>query len=104
MAEIRWSVKAARDLQAIEDYIARDSPLYAVHFINRLVAAAERLQTHALRGRVVPEYGRQDLRELIFRSYRIVYVVEGKQVSIARVVHASRDFTKTLGRKPWSLR
>jgi len=71
MAEIGWSVKAAKDLRAIEDYSARDSPLYAVHFVNRLVAAAERLQTHPLRGRVVPEYDRQDLRELIFRSYRL---------------------------------
>jgi toxin ParE1/3/4 len=104
MAEIRWSVKAAKDLQAIEDYIARDSPLYAVHFVNHLVAAAERLQAHPLRGRVVPECDRRDLRELIFRSYRIVYVVEGEPVSVARVVHTSRDFTKTLGRKPWSLR
>ena len=54
-------------------------------------------------GRVVPEYRREDLRELIVRSYRLVYLVRGAEVIVIRVVHGARDFTGTLGPQPWRL-
>ncbi len=41
-------------------------------------------------GRVVPEYDRRDLRELLFQNYRIVYRIKGNQVQIAAVVHGAR--------------
>ena len=73
MAEIRWSLTAEADLQGIEDFIAKDSVLHAVNFIDRLIKAAEQL-THAPKmGRIVPEFNREDLREVLFRAYRIVY-------------------------------
>ena len=36
-------------------------------------------------GRIVPEYDRRDLRELLFQNYRIVYRVKGGEVQIAAV-------------------
>ena len=41
-------------------------------------------------GRVVPEFSRSDLRELIRGSYRIVYHVEADYVSIVTVFHTAR--------------
>ena len=41
MAEIRWSLTPEGDLQEIEEYIARDSVLHAVNFIDRLVESTE---------------------------------------------------------------
>ena len=61
MAEVRWSLTASNDLQQIEDFIARDSVLHAISFIDRLVESAGKLQKSPQIGRVVPEFGRSDL-------------------------------------------
>ncbi len=68
-----------------------------------MVVAAEGLQSEPLMGRVAPEYGREDLRELVVRNYRLVYLVRGAEVIVIRIVHGARDFTGTLGPQPWRL-
>ena len=52
---ITWSEPALADLNAIHDYIARDSPHYAERFVQRLIAAADPLTDFPDLGRVVPE-------------------------------------------------
>ena len=37
MAGIRWSLTAENDLRAIETFIAKDSVLHAISFIDRLI-------------------------------------------------------------------
>lgn len=102
MAEIRWSLTAAADLQDIEDFVARDSPVYAVRLVDGIVQAVERLEPFPLSGRVVPEFEREDLREVLFSSYRIVYLVEEETVvTILRVVHGARDMLRLAEREPW---
>jgi plasmid stabilization system protein ParE len=34
MAQVRWSLTAGKDLQDIEDFIARDSILHAITFVD----------------------------------------------------------------------
>src|SRR5215510_5273483 len=103
MAQVRWSLTAANDLQDIESFIARDSVLYAISFVDRVVAAAEKLSDSPHLGRVVPEFNRTDLRELIFRNYRIVYLVKGDGVTILRAVHGARDLADLVSREPWEI-
>jgi len=52
---------------------------------------------------MVPEFNRTDLRELIFRDYRIVYLVQNDEVFILRVVHGSRDLLVLVRREPWDI-
>jgi plasmid stabilization system protein ParE len=47
-------------------------------------------------GRIVPEYQRPDLRELIFQNYRIVYRVKTDGVEVAAVVHCARLLSEAL--------
>jgi len=47
MAEVCWSLTATDDLQRLEDFIACDSTLRAVHFINRILEAGKRLKQPA---------------------------------------------------------
>ena len=54
-------------------------------------------------GRIVPEFNRQDLREVIFRGYRIVYLVQSDEVLVLRVVHGARDLLGLIRREPWDL-
>ena len=67
MAQVRWSLTAGNDLQDIEDFIARDSVLHAITFVDRIVESAETLLKTPQIGRIVPEFTRPDLREVIFR-------------------------------------
>jgi plasmid stabilization system protein ParE len=103
MAEVRWSVSAADDLRAIEDWIARDSPRHAIEFVDRLVEATEKLSRLPRSGRVVPEFGRRDLREVVFRGYRIVYLLRPRVVTVVRVVHGARDLDALAEGEGWRL-
>ncbi|MEK6281090.1 MAG: type II toxin-antitoxin system RelE/ParE family toxin [Acidobacteriota bacterium] len=86
-------VSASRnDLHDIVSFISRDSRQRAEAFGYRLMAETEKLETFPESGRVVPEYRVTAIREIIVRSYRIVYRVnhESKIVEVVRVWHASR--------------
>jgi hypothetical protein len=37
MAQVRWSLTAGNDLQDIEDFIARDSILHSITFVDRII-------------------------------------------------------------------
>ena len=87
-----WSPASRDDLRDIVTFISRDSPSRSEAFGYRLIAEADKLQNFSELGRVVPEYDVSTIREIIVRSYRIVYRVdhERKLVEIARVWHAAR--------------
>ena len=59
-------------------------------FVERVFAAVKRLEVFPRSGRIVPEIGQEDIREIIFGSYRIVYVVGEEEVDILTVFHAAR--------------
>jgi plasmid stabilization system protein ParE len=71
MAEVIWSPSALDDIDAIAEFIARDSIYHASLFIDRLLEASDHLKLHPQAGRVIPEIGNQFCREVIYGSYRI---------------------------------
>lgn len=101
MAKIRWTVGARRDLHEIINYIAEDSPAYAINFAERIILAVDRLETFPKLGRIVPEYQDANVRELIVGNYRIIYKIQGNRVGIAAIAHASRDLLRKLPSAPW---
>ena len=90
-----WTETAWIDLENIADYIARDSPYYAASFVREIRDRARSLSRMAMRGRVVPEIGDKQIRELTIRSYRLIYRVEKSRVAVLAIVHGARDL-KTL--------
>jgi toxin ParE1/3/4 len=90
MAEVGWSPRAAEDVQAIAAYIAEDSVAYAKSVAQKIVASTRRMDTFPMSGRIVPEFGDENIREVFAYSYRIIYRVEGQTVTIAAVVHGKR--------------
>lgn len=103
MAKIRWTVGARRDLHEIINYIADDSPAYAINFAERIILAVDRLETFPKLGRIVPEYQDTNVRELIVGNYRVVYRIQGDHIGIAAIAHASRDLLRKLPSAPWDL-
>lgn len=88
--EVVWSPRAIDDVQAIAAYITEDSVAYAKSVAQKIVASTRRLANFPTSGRVVPEFGQENIREVFAYSYRIIYRVEGETVTIAAVVHGKR--------------
>jgi len=90
--KIVWSEQARDDLQAIVLFIAQDNSSVAQSFGYLLMSKVDVLAKFPLLGRVVPEENNEAVREIIFRSYRIIYKVLGQEqiVAIARVWHGAR--------------
>ena len=87
-----WSDFALRDLERIDEYISEDSPLAAERWIQKLMSTAETVAVAPLTGRVLPEKGRDDIREVLLRHYRIVYLVRESQIDILTVFEGHKLF------------
>ncbi|MBA7575679.1 hypothetical protein ES708_17512 [subsurface metagenome] len=73
MVKIEWHPKALEDLRAIFDYINRDSPYYAKIIIEKIHLNVHKLKKFPQLGRQVPEFNKNEFRELIIQNYRVVY-------------------------------
>ncbi|MBC7082672.1 MAG: toxin ParE1/3/4 [Bacillota bacterium] len=93
MALIRWSPRAAVDLENICEYVAKDSEHYAKVLAQGIMETVETLGDFPLSGRVVPEYNVRELRERIFQNFRIVYRLRSKDnteiVEIVAICHGA---------------
>jgi toxin ParE1/3/4 len=85
-----WSPLALERVNEIADYIAEDNVEAARVFLIDIFGAVERLQSFPNSGRVVPEVKRPNIREIIFKNYRVIYRVERKRVSILTVRHGKQ--------------
>lgn len=103
MAKIIWTEPALNDLRDIIDYIAKDSFVYAERFGIRVVEAPKRLEQFPLSGRIVPEFNAKNIRELIYNSYRIIYLVRKKVCYVVAVIHGSRDILTHLKPGEWDV-
>jgi toxin ParE1/3/4 len=92
---LRWTDHARRDLLAIGRYIARDNPIAARQWVERLRARARQAANMPLAGRVVPELQRDDVREVLLGTYRIVYRVRENAIDVLTVFEGHRHFEAT---------
>lgn len=88
--QIIWTHEALEQLTAIEDYISKDSPERAAKFVDQLIEDAESLPDKPRMGGVVPEIANPDIRELIFKKYRIVYRLNANCIEILTVFEGHR--------------
>ncbi len=96
--KIEWTEPAIESLQAIEDYIALDSKFYAKVFVEKIIKQVDKLKEFPVIGKIVPEYKKDDIREILFGNYRIVYHLYPDSVVILNIIHGSRDFIKVMGK------
>jgi plasmid stabilization system protein ParE len=61
--KIKWSPRAASNLEEICDYIAKDSQYYAILFAKKVTNIVKAIPQFPKSGRIVPEYGDENLRE-----------------------------------------
>ncbi|MBN2157738.1 MAG: type II toxin-antitoxin system RelE/ParE family toxin [Candidatus Lokiarchaeota archaeon] len=89
MAEIIWMPQAIEDLEYITNYIGKDSSEYASLLMKKIFTSVETLKKFPKMGRVVPEFDKETLSELIIRNYRIIYQIKDNSVEFLTVFHGS---------------
>ena len=89
---VKWSDHAKADLRHIHDFIAEDSKHYAKKVTQDIVDKTLCLSELPQIGKVVPEIGNENIRELHLYSYRILYEVKADHNYVLAVVHKRQDF------------
>lgn len=84
--KVLWSANAAEHLDAIFNYIASDSIFYALKTVDAITRRSEQIAQHPLSGRVVPEYNQVQIREVLYRDYRIIYYIKPEQIEVLAVI------------------
>jgi toxin ParE1/3/4 len=91
--KIVWSPLAIRRAYDAAAYIAGDNPKAALRWLDGLFEITDRLEAFPESGRMVPEIGLPEFREVVYRkAYRVLYRLEKGRVSILTV----RNFAQLL--------
>ncbi len=88
--KVRWTEHAFSDALAIYDYIVEQSPRYADAVFEQILARPIQLVDHPESGSIVPEYNRDDLREVFVHSFRLIYRIADSELRVLTVIHGSR--------------
>ncbi|MDZ7691026.1 MAG: type II toxin-antitoxin system RelE/ParE family toxin [Balneolaceae bacterium] len=92
---IVWNPQAIANLKSIENY-HKDMGLGSgriEELISGIFSAVERLHQHPESGRIVPEINDPDFREVIWKNWRIIYLLDTrqKQIEILNVLHSAQQ-------------
>ena len=91
--KVRFAHSARADINHIVRYISSDNHEQAFRFARSLIEHAMSLAQFPERGRVVPEFAEESVREIVVRTYPIVYRVDHqtRSIEIIRFWHPARD-------------
>lgn len=95
MKSVIFKQNAEEDIESIKEYIAKNSIFYANKTADEIIAKTEYLSMFPYMGRKIPEYNNINLREIIYKSYRILYKVNSN-IYILNIVHHSRDILNSI--------
>lgn len=96
MARVIWAPQAYADLEAIREFAAREAPRYGQMLAEGNVGSVDRLVLFPRSGRMVPEIRDEAIREVLYRGFRIIYIVSGEEdeaeAEILTVIPSSMPF------------
>jgi len=94
-----WAPLALDRAEEAARYIAGDRPAAAAKWIDGLFDAVARLSAFPHKGRIVPEVGCAEIREVLYGQYRVIYRLEEKRLLILTVRHQRRRFNEDILRE-----
>lgn len=90
--ELVLAQSALGDFQDLQHHYADEGvPDIGTQLVGDILEATERLVDHPDSGRKVPEFDQEQIREIIFSPYRVVYLREPSVISIVRVWREERE-------------
>lgn len=95
MAHVRLTEQARNELEAILDYYERVGAAdFAEVFEEKIIEKMRSLGQFPRMGRAVPEIEDEAIREVLYRDYRIVYIVDEDDaaVDVLTIFHSSQQF------------
>ena len=94
MNNILWTDAALDDLDAFVSWLDLEAgPAVARKWASGVFDRVAILADHPLAGRQVPEFDDESLRELLFRSLRVIYRVNADTCAIVAVFHSLRNLS-----------
>jgi len=88
--KISWSPLAVERMAEVKNYILKDNPMAALKWAQEVFDRIENIQEFPFMGRIVPEANRKEIRELLFKNYRIIYRVGTDHISILTIRHGKQ--------------
>ena len=82
---------AQQELIQIKWYIAQDSEFYANRTVNEINKRIENLLFFPEMGKVINE--KRNIRQIIYKSYKILYKFDSENIYILHIIHHSRDIS-----------
>jgi len=82
---IKRTARFNRELKAVFDFIAKDSPNRARDFVSKLLDAMELLEDNPRLGRAITD----DKRELIAKGYVIPYLIDKDAIKLLGIYKAN---------------
>ena len=76
------------------DYIALDHIPTAIQWAEGVIEHCEQLRTQPDSGRMVPEFNRPEIKELIHGNYRLVYELKSNRVDMLTIWQTSQVLPK----------
>jgi plasmid stabilization system protein ParE len=93
---IVWSSVARQDITDLLDYISAYNPKAALKLVEGMESYVESLKKSPRIGRKVSEKDKPEIRELLYKKYRIIYQILSKNdIRILTVIHRARNFDLT---------
>ena len=89
--KVHWTETAESHLDAIYEYIAQDSPTYALRTVDRITKKSQQIAEFPFSGRRVPEYDMDQIREVFVGPYRIIYHIKSDQIDVVAVIHGAMN-------------
>lgn len=90
MVKVQFTKSASLDLKNIYHFIARDSKFHAKRFTNALKNRIDSLSQFPEKGRPIYLDEHPTIRQVLYKSYKIIYDFDGSRVSILVITHQSR--------------
>ena len=88
--KIIWSPLALDRVYDIALHISEDKINAAEKWVTSIFERVSTLETFPKSGRVVPELGKESIREVLFGDYRIVYRLLPDEVQILTIRHGQQ--------------
>ncbi|MEM1269661.1 MAG: type II toxin-antitoxin system RelE/ParE family toxin [Bacteroidota bacterium] len=84
---VKWSTPALERVAEISDYLDTLGDGMAEAWIDGLFAKMDEVAYTPRMGRVVPELERDEVREVFYKQYRVIYRVDPSQLAVLTVRH-----------------
>lgn len=89
--EVIFTEQFLKRVEEYTDYIALDHIPTAIRWAEGVFEHCGQLRTQPERGRMVPEFGRPEIKELLHGSYRLIYELKSDRVDMLTIWHVRQN-------------